>query len=46
MFLGQTWGSTGSCRPQMSPMLAGWTFAIREDLPPPDFVELFFDVNN
>ena len=24
-FVGQTWGPSGSCRPQMGPMLAPWT---------------------
>ena len=25
-FMGPTWGPPGSCRPQMAPMLAPWTF--------------------
>ena len=27
-FMGPTWGSPGSCRPQMSPMLAPWTLLL------------------
>ena len=27
-FMGPTWGSPGSCRPQMSPMLAQWTLLL------------------
>ena len=27
-FMGPTWGPTGSCRPQMSPMLAPWTLLL------------------
>ena len=27
-FMGLTWGSPGSCRPQMGPMLAPWTLLL------------------
>ena len=29
-FMGPTWGPSGSCWPQMGPMLAPWTFLSRE----------------
>ena len=32
-FMGPTWGPSGSCRPQMGPILAPWKLAIRDAEP-------------
>ena len=38
--MGPTWGPSGSCRPQLGPMLAPWTFAIGGGL------AIFYDPNH